>query len=108
MISIQINTGRDRNLIRRIFFLTEKIVFEFFVLFYFRPIQVFVSSVEFLLQEFVEWRPRKIDCERSEATIRFLKNVRNDHKIYQKTTKYTKWPQNIPNGIILQCQSVVK
>jgi hypothetical protein len=24
-------------------------------------------------------------------------NIPNDQKIYQMTTKYTKWPQNIPN-----------
>jgi hypothetical protein len=25
-------------------------------------------------------------------------NIPNGHKIYQMATKYTKWPQNIPNG----------
>jgi hypothetical protein len=26
------------------------------------------------------------------------KNIQNNLKIYQMTTKYTKWPRNIPNG----------
>jgi hypothetical protein len=25
-------------------------------------------------------------------------NIPNGHKIFQMATKYTKWPQNIPNG----------
>jgi hypothetical protein len=25
-------------------------------------------------------------------------NIPNGHRIYQMATKYTKWPQNIPNG----------
>jgi hypothetical protein len=29
---------------------------------------------------------------------RWPQNIPNGHKIYQMATKYTKWPQNIPNG----------
>jgi hypothetical protein len=36
-----------------------------------------------------------------QITIKYTKlpqNIPNGHKIYQMATKYTKWPQNIPNG----------
>jgi hypothetical protein len=32
------------------------------------------------------------------TTYQNEKNTQRNHKMYQMATKYTKWPQNIPNG----------
>jgi hypothetical protein len=34
------------------------------------------------------------------------KNIPDDHKVYQMTIKYTKWPQNIPNGCIIDHMAI--
>jgi hypothetical protein len=48
-------------------------------------------------------------CQMTTKYAKWPQNTPNDHKIYQMTTKYTKWPQNIPNDhkiCILNCHKI--